>query len=143
MADGLPPDSQAAMACSCGDAVLPCAAAARLRALARLRAFARSAARRSCRASARAFFSLKCEAWRISGVVVVVAEATVFCVWLSFVAANGTAGAAAAEAASAGMRTFLTEALLVGCVVPPVPPPGGLRTERAQRATARFELHRT
>jgi hypothetical protein len=45
---------------------------------------------------------------------------------LSFVAANATAGAAAAETASAGTRTFLTEALLFGCVFPPVPPYGGL-----------------
>ena len=73
---------------------------------------------------------------------------------LSVVAAKATAGTAAAEAASAGTRTFLTEDLLVGCGAlssprgahrgEPLPAPSGGWFERARRrGRALFEALRT
>src|SRR3954447_23418957 len=115
MADGLPPDSQAAIASSCGEAPPEGAAgAAAARARARLRAFARALTAFSCFTSLTAL-------WRFRRVSVCIScfEAdvpatgvTAALVSLSLVAAKATAGTAAAEAASAGTRTFLTEDLL-------------------------------
>src|SRR3954470_6535368 len=112
MAAGLPPDSQAAIAWSCGEAV----GAAAARARARLRALARSSRLRSRRSRFRADLVFSFTSARSSCVCVLVPAGTSFDVWFSSVAAKATAGAAAAVAHSAGTRTFLTEDLHVGCV---------------------------
>src|SRR3954464_4055082 len=131
MAAGLPPDSQAAMASSCGDAApeaLPAGAAAA--ALARARARLRAALRR---ATAFSCFTSRTALWRFRRVSVWIscfeaaepAAGVAALVSLSVVAAKATAGTAAAEAASAGTRTFLTESLLrrVRCALLAPPPP--------------------
>src|SRR3954451_23297051 len=114
MADGLPPDSQAAIASSWGEAPPEGAAgAAATRALARLRALARASTAFSCFTSLTALWRFRrVSVWISCFEAAVPATGVAALVSLSEVAAKATAGTAAAEAASAGTRTFLTESLL-------------------------------